>query len=570
MSSQVAIYARVSSEQQTTAGTIQSQIAALQERVVADGQTLADELRFIDDGFSGSTLVRPALERLRDMAYAGAVDRLYVHSPDRLVRNYAHQVMLIEEFMRAGVEVVFLNRALGKSPEDDLLLQVQGMMSEYERKKIMERSRRGKLHAAKAGSVNVLSGAPYGYRYRTKFECGGQAQMEVVPEQAEVVKQVFEWIGRDRFSIGEVCRRLTAQAIPTAKGRGMWDRTHVWAMLRNPAYKGTAAFGKTRIGPMRKRLNPGRGNSEQPRRAYSVYDVPSEEWHLVSVPAIVSPELFEAAQEQLRENRKQARVRRRGASYLLQGLLKCKQCGYSLYGKPVSIKSSRGKRRDYAYYRCIGTDAYRFQGTRICQTKQIRTDKLDQAVWDAVQEVMAHPQRLEAEYRRRLQGSTQTEEDALAHLKGEMTKVRHSIARLIDSYADGLLEKSEFEPRIKGQKQRLASLEAREKQVKDSAHLQEELRSVLEKLEGFAARIKDGLDKADWHTRRDLIRTLVKRVEIDHDEVNIVFRIGSLPPPSGGSDGQSLQHCGKRSNSALRRTLVSSKQRSVRHLYRGG
>ena len=542
MSSQVAIYARVSSEQQATAGTIQSQIAALQERIVTDGHTLPDELHFIDDGFSGSTLVRPALERLRDMAAAGAVDRLYVHSPDRLVRNYAHQVVLIEELMRAGVEIVFLNRALGKTPEDDLLLQVQGMMSEYERKKIMERSRRGKLHAAKAGSVNVLSCAPYGYRYLTKYEGGGRAQMELVPEQVEIVKQIFEWIGRDRFSIGEVCRRLVAQGVPTAKGKGVWDRTQVWGMLRNPAYKGTAAFGKTRLGPMRKRLNPWRGQSEQPRRAHSTYDVPPEEWHLVPVPAIVSPELFEAVQEQLKENREQARVRRRGATYLLQGLVKCKQCGYSLYGKPVSIKSSKGKRRDYAYYRCIGTDAFRFQGTRICATKQIRTDKLDEAVWEAVQDVMAHPQRLETEYRRRLQGSTQNEEDAQAHLQGEMAKVRRSIARLIDSYTEGLLEKAEFEPRIKGQKQRLASLEAREKQMLDAAHLQQELRAVLEELEGFAVRIKDGLDTADWHTRRDLIRTLVKRVEIDHDEVHIVFRIGSLPSPTGGSDDQSLQH----------------------------
>ena len=551
MSSQVAIYARVSSEQQATAGTIQSQIAALQERVAADGHTLQDELRFVDDGFSGSTLVRPALERLRDMAAAGALDRLYVHSPDRLVRNYAHQVVLIEELMRAGVEVVFLNRALGKTPEDDLLLQVQGMMSEYERKKIMERSRRGKLHAAKAGSVNVLAGAPYGYRYLTKYEGGGRAQMELVPEQAEVVKRVFEWVGRDRCSIGEACRRLTAQGITTAKGKGTWDRTQVWAMLRNPAYKGTAAFGKTRLGPMRKRLNPGRGHSEQPRRAHSVYDVPPEEWHLVPVPAIVTPELFEAAQEQLKENREQARVRRRGATYLLQGLVKCKQCGYSLYGKPVSIKSSKGKQRDYAYYRCIGTDAYRFQGTRICQTKQIRTDKLDEAVWAAVQDIMAHPQRLETEYRRRLQGTTQNEEDAQAHLQGEMAKVRRSIARLIDSYTEGLLDKAEFEPRIKGQKQRLAALEAREKQLADAAHLQQELRAVLEELEGFADRIKDGLDTADWHTRRDLIRTLVKRVEIDHDEVHIVFRIGSLPSPTDGLDGQSLQHRGRRNDPTL-------------------
>src|SRR4029077_20346745 len=154
----VASYARVSSEQQAQAHTIDSQIVALHERVSNDGLDLAGEMEFIDEGYSGSTLVRPALERLRDMVAAGAIDRLYIHSPDRLARKYAYQVLLVDEFHRAGVEVVFLNRALGRSPEDDLLLQVQGMMAEYERAKIIERHRRGKRHAAQIGAVNVLSG----------------------------------------------------------------------------------------------------------------------------------------------------------------------------------------------------------------------------------------------------------------------------------------------------------------------------------------------------------------------------------------------------------------------------
>jgi site-specific DNA recombinase len=161
----VAIYARVSSEQQADAHTIGSQVAALRDRVAADGLTLAMLEEFIDEGYSGATLVRPSLERLRDLAAAGGLDRLYVHSPDRLARRYAYQVLLVDELRQAGVEVAFLNRALGQTPEDDLLLQVQGMIAEYERAKILERSRRGKRHAAALGSVNVLCGAPYGYRY---------------------------------------------------------------------------------------------------------------------------------------------------------------------------------------------------------------------------------------------------------------------------------------------------------------------------------------------------------------------------------------------------------------------
>jgi site-specific DNA recombinase len=160
-----ALYARVSSKQQSQANTIASQKEALQLRLKADGLHLEAELCFIDDGYSGGTLLRPALERLRDQAAAGAFDRLYVHSPDRLARHYPYQVVLVEELQRHGVDIVFLNHDIGRSPEDNLLLQVQGMMAEYERAKILERSRRGKRHAARAGVVNVLSGAPYGYRY---------------------------------------------------------------------------------------------------------------------------------------------------------------------------------------------------------------------------------------------------------------------------------------------------------------------------------------------------------------------------------------------------------------------
>ena len=187
--SPVAIYARVSSEPRPEAPTIASQVAALCERVAADGFALPESIQFLDENYSGATLVRPALERLRDLMAAGAVEHLYVHSPDRLARKYAYQVLLVEEFQRLGVEIVFLNRPLGQSPEDDLLLQVQGMRVEYERAKIIERHRRGKLHAAQAGSANVLSDAPYGYHYVTKHKGGGQARYDIVPDEARVVRQ---------------------------------------------------------------------------------------------------------------------------------------------------------------------------------------------------------------------------------------------------------------------------------------------------------------------------------------------------------------------------------------------
>jgi site-specific DNA recombinase len=324
---QAAIYARVSSKRQAEAQTVASQVAALRERVAREELHLPDERQFIDEGYSGAALVRPALERLRDVVAVGAVDRLYVHSPDRLARKYAYQVLLVDELEHAGVEVMFLNHERGRTPEDELLLQVQGMMAESERAKILERHRRGKRQAAHAGSVNVLVAAPYGYRYIPEHDGGGQARYEILAEEARVVRQMVDWVGHERVTIGDVGRRLSRAGEPTRTGKAVWDRSAVWGRLRNPAYRGTAAFGKTRAGPLRPRLRAQRGRPLPPRRASSPVDMPREEWMTIPVPAIVEPEVFAAVQEQLRDNQRHARQYRRGARYLLQGLVSCKGCG---------------------------------------------------------------------------------------------------------------------------------------------------------------------------------------------------------------------------------------------------
>lgn len=544
----VAIYARVSSEPHSSGQTIASQLEALQARASSDGQKLTADQCFVDDGFSGATLLRPALERLRDLAAAGGLDRVYVHSPDRLARHYAYQVLLVDELHRAGVEIVFLNRAIGVSAEDDLLLQVQGMVAEYERAKIQERSRRGKLHAARRGSVNVLSGAPYGYRYIGKHDGDGVARYEIVEEQAQVVRQIFDWVGRDRLSIGEVCRRLLRQDCPTRSGKKVWDRSTVWAVLRNPAYRGDACFGKTRAQPRAARPRPVRGGSEQPRRAHRPVDAPAAEWISVPVPAVVDPALFEAVQEQLAENRRRSRQSARGARFLLQGLLVCRLCGYAYYGKPVSLCAGKGKRRDYAYYRCCGSDAYRFGGQRVCANQQVRTDRLDEAVWQEVESVLRNPQSIAAEYERRLAAAQRSEPSSdLTAVELQLAKLRRGMDRLIDSYTEGLIERREFEPRLAGFRQRIQGWETQANAMRDEAAQRRTLSLIIGRLEEFSERVQNSLTTADWQQRRELIRLLVKRVEIDRQDVNVVFRVEPphYPPSPNSSDaaGGFLQDC---------------------------
>lgn len=404
------------------------------------------------------------------------------------------------------------------------------MVAEYERAKILERSRRGKRHAARQGVVNVLSGAPFGYRYVPKAEGGGQARFAILLDEARVVRQVFAWVGLERLSIGEVGRRLTQAGERTRTGKTVWDRTTVWDILKNPAYKGQAAFGKTREEPLRPRLRAQRGRPQQPKRACSTQDRPPEEWVPIPVPALVEPELFAAVQEQLEENRLHARTRQRGARYLLQGLLVCAQCGYAYYGKALSPKATYGHPCTYAYYRCLGTDAYRFGGERVCANTQVRTDVVDAAVWREVCALLEEPERLAQEYQRRLQppaphrpGQDQTS------LEAQLAKRRQGGARLIDSYTEGWIDKHEFEPRLARLRQQMVDLEEQIRQLQEEATLAAELHMVVGRLEVFAAQMKSKLDEGDWLLRREVIRTLVKRVEVDHEQVRVVFRVPPDP-----------------------------------------
>src|SRR5690349_6780779 len=214
MNKPAALYARVSSDRQKENPTIASQVAALMQFAETNGYLVPPEWQFQDDGFSGATLVRPGLEALRDLAAAGEIQTVLVYSPDRLSRKYAYQVLLAEELARCGVSLVFLKAPAGETAEDRLLEQFQGMIAEYERAQILERSRRGKRYRARAGEVSVLGGAPYGYRYIRKTD-QTPAVYQVNDEEARVVQSVYEMYTVDGLSIGEIMRRLNAKGIPT-------------------------------------------------------------------------------------------------------------------------------------------------------------------------------------------------------------------------------------------------------------------------------------------------------------------------------------------------------------------
>ena len=298
-----AIYARVSSAQQKEEHTIASQTAALIIFAKEQGFHVPPEWVFEDEGFSGASLERPGLERIRDLAAEGQLHAVLVYSPDRLSRKYAYQVLLMEEFARHGVQTAFVKAPAGQSPEDHLLVQFQGMIAEYERAQILERSRRGKRHHARQGHVNVLCGAPYGYRYVRKTQ-ETAAYYEIIEEQAAVVRKVYDWYTTEGLSIAAITRRLNEQGIPTRKCISRWERTTVWAMLRNPAYKGLACFGKTKSAERQRITRRLRLRGGFAQRDSAGHERPREEWIEIPVPEIVSATTFDLAHERLQENKR--------------------------------------------------------------------------------------------------------------------------------------------------------------------------------------------------------------------------------------------------------------------------
>lgn len=535
-----ALYARVSSEKQAQENTIASQLEALKDRVLADGFSLLEEYQFIDNGYSGSNLVRPALEKLRDQVYSGIIDKIYIHSPDRLSRKYAYQMILIEEFEKCGAEVIFLNydRA-DDNPESHLLLQMQGMIAEYERSKIMERHRRGRIYAAKRGSVNVLSSAPYGYRYVDKHTGQGEASFEIIEEEADIVRKIFNWIGKERLTIGDVIRLLKENKVLTKKGKEYWDRSTIWYMLKNPTYTGQAAYGKKKNGARLPYVRPRKDSSEQPRNNISRYQVGKENWIYIPVPPIIDDSLFDTVQEQIAENKKRARLHTKGATYLLQGLLVCKYCGRAYCGGKRIRNYKSGN--VHLYYRCTGTDAARFGGNKVCNNKQASAQAIELVVWEEIKKMLKDPQRIYDEYQRRLiEINSSPLDDSSVSLEKRRTKLEKGISLLIDSYVQQYITKDEFEPRIKSMKDNLKVIQEQQNKLTKQKNLVREVELVINNLESFISGIITNLESLDWLEKRDIIRRVVKRIEICHEEINVVYKINRL---SAQKDSVSAQHC---------------------------
>jgi len=526
-----ALYARVSSDRQKENHTISSQLAALVEYADSHGYLIPPEWRFQDEGYSGATLLRPGLEALRDLAAAGHISAALVFSPDRLSRKYAYQVLLAEELSRCGVELVFLKAPSGATPEDQLLVQFQGMIAEYERAQIAERSRRGKRFRAQQGSINVLSGAPYGYRYVRKSDTSA-AYYEVLESEAAVVRLVYEEYTRQGHSINAIARMLNQRQIPTRTETTRWERSTVWGMLRNPAYRGRACYGKTELRPRQRITRPLRQRNGLASRDSANHERPPQDWIEIAVPALVSEETFALAQEQLEQNKRHS-PRRTIEPTLLQGMLVCERCGYGLYRTSTQTSA----RRLY-YYRCIGSDAYRHLKGAVCDNPPVRQDHLDQVVWQEVVRLLEDPRIIQDELNRRLEATRNSDplQQRQDQLSRDHARLAKGMDRLLIAYQEGLVSPDQLRSRMPELRKQDQAAQAELQSLEAATGDQTRYLRLVETLAGFRARLQARADTLDVPERQKILRLLVKEILVGRETITIRHSI-RIPDSAPGLSG---------------------------------
>jgi len=546
-----AVYARVSTERQERQQTIDSQLATLRAWAEAEGHDLNDRHVFRDEGYSGSRLDRPGLDALRDAVRDREVEILAVLTPDRLARRYAYQVLLLEEFRRAGCAVGFLNRAISDDPGDQLLLQIQGAVAEYERALLSERFRRGKLQKARAGQFIGVH-APYGYRYLPRRD-GAASQLLIDDTEAETVRMLYGWLVEERMTLRQILKRLNAGPWLPRCGRRPWAAGTVHHILSDPVYAGTAYANRYEY-VAASRPHGGREPGYGGRGCRRLR--PEEQWIPIAVPPLIDRMTAERAAAQLTRNAALASRNSKRHDYLLRCLLTCGGCGLAMFG--TTRPTPGGERR---YYRCGGKDCVRTGRAHPCPRACVDGEALERAVWGHIRDLLADPERLTAQFRhfaadvdRNASRKQGPERRLVARLEG----LRRADDRLLDAYQAEVIsleELSERRRQLAGQRHAFEhELERQQDLRRQRARAQE----VLADLTAFCERVRGRLDEASFTDKQAVLQLVVERVIVHESSLEIRHVIPLHSPPLG-REGPAQADGRLRSDRVERRDLPAAR-----------
>ena len=496
--------------------TIESQLATLQAYVASQEYTLFPEHIFLDNGVSGSRLDRPALDRLRDQARLGEFEAVIILSPDRLARSYPHQWVLLEELKKVGCRVIFLANPFGDSPHGQMLAQMQGMIAEYERSQITERTRRGRLPKARKAEFMPWAYRIYGYRYTPK-----QAEMpprvEIHPEQADVVREIFGWLLHEQLTTRHIVKRLNAQHIPTRTGQNqVWHAASVRSILTKRLYTGHSYYKKTKTGVPRKET---RRKCNTRKDNYAREGRPPEEWVPITAPALISAPIFAKAQEQLQRHQAQARRAYQPTSqrYLLRTLVRCGHCQLHMQ---ATRHRSVCKSYTYLYYQCAGKDPVTTGRMPRCPARLVRADRLYALVLTLGRALLQHPQAILQEYalwQQIQQGQQGQFQDQLDRVDLQRHNLERQLQRLIDAYQQEVLTLQELAPRREQITQRLKGLAQERTQIEQQRDTTIKWEHIASNIEHFRTLLGSNVDRLGFEDRQTVVQLLVEKVVVSRD-----------------------------------------------------
>jgi site-specific DNA recombinase len=513
-----AVYARVSATRQAQAQTIEQQLDRLRAAVAGRGWVLDEQHVYRDDGYSGARLGRPGLDRLRDHAALADLDVVLVTAPDRLARNYVHQVLLIDELAGHGCRVEFLDRPMSSDPHDQLLLQIRGAVAEYERTLIAERMRRGRLAKLRAGTLLPWTRPPFGYRLDPERPRDAAA-VRLEPGEAVLVAQLFDWYLEPQATLYQLAARLAGLGVPTPTGTPRWNVASVRGILRNPAYAGRALTNRTQVAPARRRksaLRPaGRGISHAPR--------PEQDWIEVPVPPVVSAETFAQVQAKLDTNQQSA-ARNTHHEYLLRALVSCGACRLACTGRQTGA--------GYRYYLCRGRTAplHTVDGQR-CTARYIPAGQLDELVWADLCALLTDPAHIARALDRARGGAwlpqqLQARQAAIGQALNQLDRQQQ---RLLEAYLAEVIGLAEFQRKREELDRRQTALTAQQRQLDAAAGQRLELQTVADGIEAFCQTVRARLAAATFEQRRQLAELLIDRVIVTDDQVEIRYVLPTSP-----------------------------------------
>lgn len=357
----VAIYVRVSTDVQAEKGySIPTQIEACRKKALELGAETIKE--YIDNGYSGAYLERPALEELRQALCDCLFQAVVIYDPDRLSRKLSHQLLLTDEVERSGARLVFVSMDFQQTPEGQLFYQIRGAFADFEREKIKERTMRGKRGKMRQGKI-LGNYKAYGYKLNKQT-----SQLEIEPTTADIVKRIFNEYISTTHGAQSICDRLNAEGIPSPNGL-QWHTSAIYFILKHSIYTGTFYGNSERhvkVGPSKWERSP----------------KPRDEWIPLKAPTIIDKETFDLAQTLIDKKRTYKTWQRRENKYLLQGVLYCGKCG-----RRMSIVSNNNGR---TFYFCRTREA----DAEICDSRYCRTDILDGLFWEALIKLSLNKKRL--------------------------------------------------------------------------------------------------------------------------------------------------------------------------------